>query len=179
MLTKKSIVTEYKDYAIVTTEGAQRNIFFRSPMQKIELDAYYPERDDISAWVYLDEINSSKIRRIYEQIIGNKNVVNNINEWSERLSWGGCTINRLVPPIYFHRFFRKLTATCLNKDKNIQAIESYGYESEWNICSGACAIEKTTITLKNGKKIHLINKDYYKFTYEHVVKEFIDKGTIN
>ena len=39
-------------------------------------------------------------------------------------------------------------------------------------------MEKTIITLKNGKKMHITRYESYHFTYEHIIKKIIEKGAI-
>lgn len=170
-------VTNYKDYVITTSDNMVKGIFFRSPIQPIDKDTY-AEDEFHSAWVYLNKLKENRFRRFWEKLLGNKKVVNNIEKWSESMDWGGCRVNILASPIYFYRQQRKLEAICTNPDCNIQKIESYGYESQWNYCGGACVVEKTVITLKNGKKMHITRNDYYHFTYEHIIEKIIEKGVI-
>lgn len=165
-------VTNYKDYTITTVDTTEKGIFFRSPIQAMDKDVY-AENEFYSAWAYLNQLRASKFKRFYEKFLGNKKVVDNIEEWSENMDWGGCKVNILASPIYFNRKMRKLTAICTNPNCNIQKIESYGYESQWEVCSGACVIERTVITLKGGSKIHVKHRDYYHFTYEHIVKDIL------
>lgn len=170
-------VANYKDYTIMTINTTEKGIFFRSPIQAIDKDTY-AEDEFYSAWAYREQLKASKFKRFYEKLIGNKKVVDNIEKWSESMDWGGCRVNILASPIYFKRKMRKLIAICTNPDCNIQKIESYGYESQWNYCGGACVVEKTIITLKNGKKMRVTRNDYYHFTYEHIIEEIIGKGVI-
>lgn len=166
-------VVNYKGYVISTENGMEKGLFFRNPLQKVYFDAYYNE-SVLSAWKYLNDIKNP-IRRLYEILIGNGNIVKNIKKWSERCDWGGFNGNILCSPIYFHREYRKLVAhSC--EDDNIQKIISYGYESEFNMCSGGCDVEKTIIHLKNRKNIRIKRKNQYHFTYAHIVKEIIDTG---
>lgn len=171
----KNSVVKYKGYVITTEEGEEKGIFFRNPLQKAFFDAYY---DDpvLSAWKYLNDIKNP-IKRLYEILIGNGNIVKNIKSWSEDIDWGGFSAHILCFPIYFKREYRKLIAHCCDSD-NIIKIESYGYESEFNICSGDCHVEKTVIHLNNGKSIRIKRKEQYYFTYSHIVKEIIDTGNI-
>lgn len=168
-------VVNYKGYVISTEEGKEKGLFFRNPLQKVSFDAYY---DDpiLSAWKYIKDIENP-IRRLYEILIGNGNIVRNIKEWSENCDWGGFNANIICFPIYFKREYRKLVAHSCESD-NIQKIVSYGYESEFNMCAGECDMEKTVIHLKNGKNIRIKRKEQYHFTYEHIIKKIIDTGII-
>lgn len=168
-------VVNYKGYVISTEEGKERGLFFRSPLQKVSFDAYY-DTPVLSAWKYLNDIKSP-IRRLYEILIGNGNIVRNIKKWSENCDWDGFNGNILCCPIYFKREYRKLIAYSCGDD-NIQKIVSYGYESEFNMCSGECDVEKTVIRLKNGKTMRIKRTEQYHFTYEHIVKKIIDTGVV-
>lgn len=171
-------VVNYKNYTIATEEGNQRGIFFRNPLQKVDFIVIYGnEADDkVSAYKYMYDIKNP-IRRLYEILIGNGNIVKNIAKWADHDNFGGFSANILQFPVYFNREYRKLTAYSCGDD-NIQKIESYGYEKEYNICSGACDVERTRFYLKNGKTIKIKKNEYYRFTYEHIVKEVIDTGVI-
>lgn len=171
----KNRVINYKGYVISTEEGTERGIFFRNPLQKVEFDAYCDE-PILSAWKYLDDIKNP-IRRIYEILIGNSEVVRNVNKWSKDMNWAGFSANIICFPIYFKREYRKLRAVSGNKT-NIQEIVSYGYESEFNMCGGHCDVEYTTMKLRNGKVMKFKRNEQYHFTYEHKVKEIIDTGSI-
>lgn len=168
-------ITNHKEYVITTEEGTEKGLFFRSPLQKVTFDGYY-DNPKFSAWKYLKDIQNP-IRRMYEILIGNGNIVKHIKEWSEDIDWCGFNGNILCLPIYFKRKYRKLRAIS-NGDNNIQEIISYGFESPFEICAGACAIENTTVLLKNGKRIKMRRKKYYHFTYSHIVKEVIDTDVI-
>lgn len=168
----KNRVTNYKGYVITSEEGIEKGIFFRNPLQKVDFDAYGDE-PILSAWKYLDRIKNP-IRRMYEILIGNGKIIQNIEEWSKDIDWGGFTGNILCPPIYFKRNYRKLKAVSNDSNNNIQEINSYGYESEFNICAGDCVIERTVIKTKSGKRIKLKQYDQYNFTYEHIIKGVID-----
>lgn len=168
-------VENYKGYVISTEEGTERGLFFRNPLQRVNFDAYYDE-PKMSAWKYLSNIKNP-IRRTFEILIGNGNIVKNISEWSNDANWGGFTGNILCFPIYFKRVYRRLKAVSSGND-DIQEINSYGYESEYEICNGHCDREKSVIELKNGKKIKIKRNGSYHFTYGHLVKEIIDTGVV-
>ena len=169
--------TIHNNHVITTEEGTQFGIFFRNPIQKVSFDAYYGDMEKISAWKYKEKIKNP-IRRLYEIIIGNKNIVDNIEEWSQRMDWGGFNANVLMSPIYFSREYRRLKSVSSSPDDVIQKVVSYGYEGPYNYCSGACHIERTRITLKNGRRIRLKKKDQYKYTYIHIVEKMITSGII-
>lgn len=169
-------VVNYKGYVISTKEGTENGLFFRNLLQKVNFDAYYDD-PKMSAWKYLHDIKNP-FRRLFEILIGNGNIVKNIKEWSNDVDWGGFTGNILCCPIYFKRKYRQLNAVS-SGDDNIQEINSYGYEGEFEICAGYCDMEKTVIKMKNGKKIKIKRGESYHFTYEHVVKEIIDTGVVS
>ena len=167
----KTRIVNYKGYVIRSEEGEEKGLFWRNPLQKVVYDAYYPEAM-FSAWGYLDKIKKP-LYRFFQIVLGNKEVLKNIEEWSKSCDWGGFNANILCSPIYFKRNYRKLTAiSCENS--HIVEIHSYGYESEFNDCSGACSKEHTVFILSNGKKMKSNATELYNFTYEHIVKELID-----
>jgi hypothetical protein len=174
----KIYTTIHNNHLITTEEGSKFGIFFRSPIQKVSYDAYYADYSKTSAWTYKSKIKNP-IRRLYEIIIGNKSIVDHIEEWSQSIDWGGFTANKLMSPIYFKREYRYLKAESGDPNDLIQKIVSYGYEGPYNYCSGACHIERTKITLKNGKRVRLKVKDRYKYTYVHIIEEMLSSGNID
>lgn len=171
----KNRVVNYKNYVISTEEGTEKGIFFRCPLQNVSFDGYV-EDPLFSMWKYLEAIKNP-VRRFYEILIGNGEIVKNLAEWVEDYDFAGFSANIICFPIYFKRGYRKLHAISCDDD-NIKEITSYGYESEFETCSGYCAMEKTIIRLKNGKKIKIKRGEQYHFTYEYIVKEILDKGKI-
>lgn len=169
-------VVNYKGYVISIENGTKKGLLFRNPLQEVNFDAYYDE-PKVSAWKYLYDIKNP-FRRFFEILIGNKNIVKNIKKWSNDVNWGGFTGNILCCPIYFQRDYRRLNAVSNGSD-NIQKINSYGYESEFETVAGHCDMEKTIITMKNGKRIKIKRRKSYHFTYEYLVKEIIDSGIIS
>ena len=167
----KNSIINYKRYVITVEEGVEKGIFFRSPIQNVFFDAYYPDAP-ISAYTFIKNIKNP-IRRLYEIIIGNKHAVDNVTEWENECNWGGFDGNIICLPIYFKRTYRKLTAYSCN-DENIESIESYGYESEFDYCAGHCAVEYTTIRLRTGKTIRIKRRESFHFTYSHIVEKIID-----
>jgi hypothetical protein len=171
-------VKNYKDFVVNTEQGTEKGIFFRSPIQKISFDAYYcDEKEKFSAWDYKEKIKNPFIRFL-EILKGNKNIVDNINEWAESDNWGGFDANILCSPIYFWREYRRLTAESTSSNTNIKSIKSYGYESQYNRCGGSCMIEKTVFALKNNKKIKVLKPETYNYTYQHIIEKIIDSGCI-
>ena len=167
-------VVNYNNYVITTTEGTEKGLFFRNPIQKVTFDAYF-DRSNFSAWAYLNKIKNP-IRRFYEILIGNRQIIKNIDEWSKDYDWAGFTANILCFPIYFKREYRTLSASSTDTNTNIQSIKSYGYESEFNFCAGDCALEKTIIKLKTRKKLKFKKNEQYHFTYRQVIERILDDG---
>ena len=167
----------YNDYLITEEQGTQFGIFFRSPIKKIYFNAYYCNNPTISAYVYKDRLKKS-IHRLYEIIIGNKDIVDNIEEWSQNNNWAGFYANTLISPIYFSRNYRRLKTVSSNPNNTIRKVVSYGYEGPYNYCFGACHIERTRIILKNGKRIRLKVKDRFRYTYTHIIEEMISSSNI-
>ena len=67
-------IVNYNGYVISTEESIEKGIFFRNPIQKVFFDAYYMDESKISAWKYLHDIKKT-IRKLYEILIGNKNII--------------------------------------------------------------------------------------------------------
>jgi hypothetical protein len=163
-------ISYYKGYVIITDEKTEKGIFFRSPIQKAAFDDYGNHHRNV--WKYANSIKNP-LRRFYEILIGNGKIVKNINKWVDELDFGGFRGNILCSPIYFKRECRKLTAiSCGNHD--IREIKSYGYESEFNNCDGACHMERTTIRMKHGRTVRCRGKEHFRYTYKHIVEEIID-----
>lgn len=172
----KTTISNHKSYVIETEEGIENGIFFRNPIQKVYFDTYYGDMK-FSAYKFMKQIQNP-IRKFYEILIGNGNAVHNIHKWNESMDFGGFRGNILCLPIYFERKYRKLKAVSTDKTDNIQEIRSYGFESEFNECGGACEIEKTIVSLNNGKKMKITVKDYYNYTYAHIIEKVIDTGEL-
>lgn len=172
----KCSVENYEDYVISTSEEVEIGLFFRNPLQKIQfyadIDYFTDAPDKVSAWIYLYSLQNP-IKKLYEILIGNKDIVKNIDNWSKNYDWAGFSANILCSPIYFKRKCRRLIAISCNDSKNIKEIHSYGYEGPYNMCAGACQKEKTIVTLKNGKDFKINVKDKYKFTYIDSVEKLI------
>lgn len=168
----------YGNYVIQTQEGVEHGIFFRSPIQEVFFDPYDLNDNNKYTKNYLRNIKNP-IRRFYEILIGNKDVVNNIETWCGQIGFMGCQIKIFCAPIYFKREYRKLTALSTSASDNISSIISYGYESEYNWCSGDCAIEKTIIKLKTGRKLWIKRTERYHYTYRHIIEDIIDTGNLD
>lgn len=165
---------KHNDYIITSTEGTERGLFFRSPIQNVQFDVdYYGPR--LSAWDYQHKIKNP-IRRFYEILIGNRKIVKNIDAWADDFNFAGFNANILCFPIYFKREYRQLSVYSCDNTTDIQSIYSHGYESEFNFCSGECVVEKTTIKLKNGKQLKFKKFEQYHFTYTHIIKRVLDDG---
>lgn len=171
----ENLVANYKGYVIIIEKGVEKGIFFRSPLQKVFFDAYYGETK-LSAWKYANSIGNP-IRKFYEILIGNGRYVKNIKQWLDDIDFAGFHGNIMCFPIYFKREYRKLVAQSCGND-NIQKIESYGYESEFEYCGGCCDIEKTIFHLSNGKSIRIKRRKTFHFTYMHIIEQIINTGII-
>lgn len=170
-------ITNYKGYIITTEEGEEKGIFFRNPLQKVLFDTC--GYGNFSAYEYSNRIKNP-IRRFYEILIGNRKTLKELQKFLNRVDCAGFFGNKLCSPIYFQRKYRKLTAVYADDgNPSITEIRSYGYESEFNYCDGACHLERTKVSLKNGKVMRLKAREYFHFTFKHIVEEVIDTGVIN
>lgn len=168
-------VINYKGYVISTEEDTKRGIFFRNPLQKVDFVAFDGD-GRFSPYEYKVAIKNP-LRRIYEILLGNGNVVKNIEQWYKSCDFAGFTANILCSPIHFKRKYRKLKAVCIGDD-NIQKINVYGYEGEYNICGGCCDKEKTSLKFKTGKTMKLKRTGTYHFIYPFVIENIIDTGSL-
>lgn len=168
---------QYDDYAILTEEGVENGVFFRSPLQKVCFNVHYHDGSLFSAYHYIRAIRNP-IRRFFEILIGNGAVVRNAKSWIEDEGAAVFRANILCCPIYFSRKYRKLHAYSSNPNDNIADISSYGYESQFNDCAGGCHIEKTVFTMKDGAKLAVTKETAYHFTYVHVIEGVIRSGEI-
>jgi len=173
---KKNEVRNYKHFVINTEEGVERGVFFRNPIQKITFDIW-AEKRLFNANYYLRKVKNPFFR-FFEKMKGYSYIINNIEKWSENDDWAGFLANILCFPVYFERRYRKLTAESTSEDTNIQSIQSYGYESQYNTCNGNCILEKTIFKLKNNKKIKIKTYENYNFTYRFKIQRIIDSDNI-
>lgn len=162
-------------YTIVTTQGVEKGIFWRSSIQEVTFTTE-PLDMGLSAYNFITQ-NKNILKRFFQVLIGNKYIVKHAQEWEENDdgSWAGFSANIICFPIYFKRKFRKLRAYSSNRLDNIQSIVSCGYESKWESCSGHCKIERTKITLNNGRVIKSRCYGSYQNTYTHIVERVISK----
>lgn len=165
-------IENHNSYVIHTEEGVEHGLFFRNPIQKVDYITYCEDKPQ-SAWVFLDRLKSS-CRRLFERLIGNGEIVKHGKEWADQCDFAGFYANKLCCPIYFKRSYRSLVAFSQDPDDNIQKVKSRGYESEYETCAGGCVIERTTIRLKNGKRIKSVSRQSYRYTYRHIVEKMLD-----
>lgn len=167
-------------YTVISAKYTAHGIFFRNPIQKVCRDAYYVGfvKDDsrvMNAYRYMDAIKNP-IRRFYEILLGNGDVVRNIEKWSQDIDFAAVTTKMLCSPIYFRREERSLIAIDTSGQQNISEIRSRGYESEFETCSGCCEKEWTTIKLKGlkgCKKIRRVCRGHYCYTYFTTIKDLV------
>ena len=176
----ESKLINLEKFVVTTENGIEKGLFFRNPIQKVTFSTWGDDEDDVnlSAWKYLNDIKNPA-RRFFEKIIGNTNVVNNIEKWKENDNWAGFDAKILCFPLYFSRIYRELTAISTDKNENISKFHSFGFESEFCSCSGSCDKETTVIVLSNGKKIKKTMFDNFHYTYLHLFQEMIKENKSN
>lgn len=170
-------ISFYKGFAISTSEGQQKGIFFRRPILAISVGVYDGNPCGVTIESFIRSVKKNKFNSfIQRSILKNGNVIDHLNEWMEDMSFAGVKINIFCSPIYFKRDFRKLSAVYVGEeDTLIDKIDSFGYESEFNNCSGKCDTEHTIIHFKSGKSIKEKRNGEYHFTYRHIIKDMIDE----
>ena len=166
-------------YTVISDKYTAYGIFFRSPIQKVFRDGYYVGivEDNprvMNAYEYRDAVKKP-IRRFYEILLGNGKIVRNIEKWSQNTEFGGVTTKMLRSPIYFKREERSLVAIDTSGQQNISEIRSRGHESDLETCAGSCEKERTTIKLKNGKKIRKVCRDEYFYTYYTTIEDLVEE----
>ena len=165
-------------YAISTQSGIEHGIFFRNPIQKVYFDLYfYYEDNPFSVYSGPDYIErlENPLRRLYEILIGNKEVINNIEDYLKDENCSGFKANILCSPIYFKRAYRATKVISCDTSNIVKGIYSYGYESEFETVAGGCEVEETKITLRNAKSIKYRMTKKYHYTYSHVMKNLLDR----
>lgn len=173
----ETTIKNYKNFVIKTEEGIEKGLFFRNPIQRVDFGTW--DEDKYNAYTYLNKIKNP-LFRLKEILIGNRNIISNIEKWNEddNGDWAGFKANVLCLPIYFSRVFRRLEAISQSLDTNIQSINSYGYESEFNKCGGECLVERTVFRLKNNETIKVNKPEKFNFTYDFKVREIIDTDNV-
>lgn len=173
-------IRRHKNFMVSTESYTQTGVFFRFPIQKVSFDGYYGG-SKFDCYKYLESLKNP-VRRVFEILIGNKRVVEHGNEWADEDGFAGFSANILCSPVYFKRECRKLEAVRVSCDgslsPSIESIKSWGYEGEFNGVSGRCELEKTVVTLNNGKKFKFKKTDQYHFTYYHIVQKVLNSDLI-
>ena len=150
------------DSAILTNEGPEKGIFFRSPIQFVYYD-----------WYSMDWGESKYPMGIHR--ILNIFRMKKARNHAKHDNAAGFKFYEFAWPIYFSRKFRSLEYI----SEKIQ-ISSYGYEGYKNHCSGYCEKETTTFKFKFGglvKTLIKVNHKEYNFTYKSSVEKFIKENT--
>lgn len=146
-------------------EGVESGIYFRNPFYSREFDLW---EDGDSALLKTQSPNS--LRSLIRWLINSrKKVAELIKFCHEDDNASGYVLNDIRSPIYFKRNWRSLTYYTDRFD-----IYSKGYHYLDERVSGHCVREDTVIYDKRLDNI-LKFTEYgsYKFTYEHVAKEWI------
>lgn len=169
----KDVKTElYKGYLITSEEGIERGLFFRNPIQKVFLSVDYIIGYSLYEW--LEKVNKNPIRKLFEILIGNLNIIKNIERDSEDINFAGYDCNILCSPIYFKRIYRKLIVNSTKEYLSIKSIKAYGYENPYETVAGFCEKETFKVTSNIKSKQKIVTKGQYHYTYPHIIKQIID-----
>ena len=170
---EQRVVNEH-GFVFETTETEHKGIFFRSPIQMIDFENDYFSDNPRSAGELNHKLKNNALYRWFNILMGNKNIVKNLNKWIDEMDFAGVNKRCLVLPIYFKRLERSLKATNVsNSESDINEVISKGFESPYEIVAGCCKIERTKFTYKNGKSSKVNHKEQYHYTYQHVIEEEI------
>ena len=168
-------ILKNENVTIEHAEGIETGLFFRKPIQRVQIttDSYGNESRSgyhHSVYIYMKRCKNP-IRKLYEYILGNKESIRQIILNQDDISFYGVKVNVLCSPIYFSRRFRSLKAISENPRSLVFGVESKGYESNFNLVSGACVVEKSTIDYADGHAEKQVSKGKYDLTYPYSVKE--------
>lgn len=163
-------------YIIFHDEGIETGLFFRFPIRKLYYKVFTEQKNDPSLIDFVQDCKDSKLFRILNYILGNKDVVKEVLEediFTENNLYG-IDIYKIISPIYFKRNYRKLDIINMDEDQPVNYISSYGYDDKYNQVAGYCNKEITYIHTKyNKKEIKLRRGKSYLYTYIHTAKELI------
>lgn len=155
-----SIVTNHNFY--------KKGLFLRNPIQKIQYDVMTYDNDVNNAYQWIDTAKKKVIPYLL-----NWNKFKKISNFIHLENAGCIYVNELRNPLYFERKGRELKCIITDETHPVYEVYSWGYEWEWESCSGYCVKEMTIITFRDGRKHHTTNYGKYKWTYEHIVMDFI------
>ncbi len=128
-----------------------KGIFLRAPIQKYAIDFFNFDR-------------KYKLS-LLEKLVNFKRL-----KLAKKEDWDGIIINVVVSPIYFTRYQRKATHKFFNHDV-LDKIISIGWDPYDDQVGGAAEKEITTFYYKDNTTTKTVNKEEYKFTYNHIIKE--------
>lgn len=161
-------------YQIRADRGIHKGIFFRKPIQKMQINIYgdgsFSGRDH-HIYNYIRRLKNP-IFRWYQYILGNKESIRQIKMHIDEVGFYGVTINVLCSSIYFKREYRELDMICFDHPA-IERIHAYGYESPFENVSGHCAKEVATIYYRDGWTSGVISYKDYDLTYISQVLKFV------
>jgi hypothetical protein len=153
----------------IEKETTSYGIFFRRPVQKINIETCpYPD-DEICAATWLKRNRFNPITRLLN--FGRFNQYIKFMEEVEDAA--GIKVRVLTFPIYFKRNIREAFHK-FPEDHMINNVYSWGYEPYKNKCSGAAEVEYTKIKFNDGTEKKIVERKSFHYTYKHVIeKEFL------
>lgn len=163
-----------ENYYLSSDRGIHKGIFFRKPIQKVNLNVYgdgsFSGYDHL-IYNYIRKLKNP-LFKLYQYILGNKKAIQGIKENIDDMSFYGTSVNILCSPIYFKREYRELNLVCPNHP-GIARIHAYGYESPFETVAGKCAKEVAKIYYTSGLVSEVISYQTYDLTYTHRALEFV------
>lgn len=165
---------ETKNYYLSSDRGIHKGIFFRKPIQRVNLNVYGDgsfSGADHFIYNYMRKLKNP-LFRCYQYILGNRKRIKSIKDHIDDVSFYGADVNILCSPIYFKREYRELNLVCPNHP-GIARIHAYGYESPFETVTGNCVKEVAKIYHTDGSVSRRVSYQTYDLTYTHRALEFV------
>lgn len=159
------------NHSITFGSGIEKGIFFRHFLRRETFSTY--DYETSCPQQYYEKCKSNLVKRLIEYLKGNYTIINRVipRSMEERDYDWGVYVNCFISPVYFKREFRELICEAGDYNASVQKIVSYGYNDIDEEVGGNCRFEKTSITLKNGKKIKSVADESYHYTYFHIIRD--------
>jgi predicted house-cleaning noncanonical NTP pyrophosphatase (MazG superfamily) len=167
------------DVVFISEQGVKRGFFYQGFLYKLahelpwgwgaEEHYFTTWYERAKKWVFPLLINLDVVKA-YKECERKYNTPND----HERLP-DGLMVRIFRNPFTTTRTFRKMKAI-FPQNHPIDFIESFGYEDNWEECSGHCVKEITKIHFKNGRTDKIVKYKSYHYIYEHIIQEEFCNG---
>lgn len=147
-------------FSIISETKIEKGIFFRSPIQKVQVETYLGE-----AYSWVDNA-----KRLVIPYLLNMDKYSHFKEIIEDDDLAGLVVRVFASPIYFKRYVRTAIHKFKNHPDGLLEIRVFGEEPFKNNCSGACICEKAIFVFDNEKKETVKTYGSFHYYYKHVVE---------